>query len=177
MTDLERKAPFMPWLPDGVSFDQHQADESVAFNLSNGLFDPYDAVRVGSTHPSWGEAPQWAGAWTNYEVGAHTDPPNPDQAIYGAITIMVSGQSPYPDPSAQSNAPPVPTIRKTVGIVDRVEANGFGVIHEVDTLKPGFFTNDTLLEARVGAIRPGSRISVGVEDKNDLMVVKLIGLA
>jgi hypothetical protein len=69
------------------------------------------------------------------------------------------------------------SLRQTVGIVDRIESNGFGVIHEVASNKPGFFSNETLLEGRVIALNQGSRVSIRVEDKNDLLVVRSIDLA
>ena len=53
-------------------------------------------------------------------------------------------------------------LRNTVGVVDRLESNGFGVIHEVTSNKPGFFSNETLIEGEAVTVYPGSRVLCGV---------------
>ena len=72
--------------------------------------------------------------------------------------------------SAKADIP----FRQTFGIVDRIESNGFGVVRELHSNKPGFFTNETLVDGSLAAVYPGARVHLGVEDKNELLVVRSI---
>lgn len=60
--------------------------------------------------------------------------------------------------------------RTTTGIVDRVEPNGVVFVHEVDSRKLGFLANTTPVQGHV-RLKPGTRLSLDVEDRGNVMVV------
>lgn len=64
--------------------------------------------------------------------------------------------------------------RNTHGIVQRIERNGFGVVRETASDKPGFFNNDTLIEGNLASIEPGSRVAMSVDDGDEVLVVRSI---
>lgn len=68
-------------------------------------------------------------------------------------------------------------IRSTYGIVDRIEPNGFGTIHEIDSNRSGFFSNATVENGSFKGVRVKSRVAVDVDDSGELLVVKSIKLA
>lgn len=67
--------------------------------------------------------------------------------------------------------------RSTVGIVDRIERNGFGTIHEIGSNRAGFFSNRSVESGSFKDVRVKSRVAVEVEDNGELLVVKSIRLA
>jgi hypothetical protein len=62
------------------------------------------------------------------------------------------------------------SIRNTIGIVDRVEPSGVVFVHEVGSRKLGFLANTTPVEGHV-RLKPGTRLSLDVEDRGNVMVV------
>lgn len=60
--------------------------------------------------------------------------------------------------------------RTTVGVVDRIEPTGVIFVHEKDTCKLGFLANTTPVSGHV-SLRPGTVLSLEVEDRGDVMVV------
>jgi hypothetical protein len=61
--------------------------------------------------------------------------------------------------------------RTTIAIVDRIESNGVVFVHEVDSKKLGVIANTTPVESHV-RLRPGTRLSLDVEDVGNVMVVQ-----
>jgi hypothetical protein len=60
--------------------------------------------------------------------------------------------------------------RTTTGTVVRVEPNGEVFVHEVDSGKLGFLANTTPVEGNL-RLKPGTRLSLDVEDRGNVMVV------
>ncbi len=63
-------------------------------------------------------------------------------------------------------------LRTTTGIVDRIEPNGEVFVHELDSRKLGFLTNNTPVEGNV-RLKRGMRLSLDVEDRGNVMVVSV----
>lgn len=60
--------------------------------------------------------------------------------------------------------------RTTIGIVDDIEKNGVVFVHELGTNKLGFIDNNTPVTGAV-RLKRGVRLSIDVEDRNNIMIV------
>ena len=61
--------------------------------------------------------------------------------------------------------------RSTIGVVERIEKNGFGIIREEDTDLPGFFSNNTVMSSSMAHIASGKRVRVTVRDNGEMLIV------
>ncbi len=61
-------------------------------------------------------------------------------------------------------------MRTTTGVVDRIEPDGFVFVHEIGSLKLGFLANTTPVAGNA-CLKPGTKLTLEVEDKGNVMVV------
>ncbi len=63
-------------------------------------------------------------------------------------------------------------LRKTIGVVDRVDADGVVLLHELLSGKRGFVANTTPINETAGAVKPGTHLDLDVEDHGNIMIVE-----